>query len=229
MLDFLNTAINTTTVSFTNAIVTVLVSFVLGLMISLTYIATAEKENYSQSFCYTLIIVPIVASIIIFMVGNNVAAAFSVGGAFTLTRFRSEPGSPKNIAYVFFTVAAGLACGVQCYAYAFMFTVVLCLIMFVFTKLNFGRRKESNKVLKILIPETLDFDGAFDEVFEKYTVKHDILKISTVDLGSLYEISYALIVKEDTEIKEFIDELRVRNGNLSISLTSGEYKASKAF
>jgi hypothetical protein len=228
MLDFLNT-INTVDISFPNALATLLVSFGLGLMIALTYIATAEKENYNQSFCYTLVIVPIVAAIIIYMVGSNIAAAFSVGSAFTLIRFRSEPGSPKNIAYVFFTVAAGLACGVQCYLYAFMFTLALCVIIFVCTKLNFGYKNMSTKRLKILIPETLEFDGAFDDIFGKYTLKHDIVKISTVDLGSLYEMEYRIIMRDDISVKEFIDDLRVRNGNLSISLTTGELKQSKSF
>jgi hypothetical protein len=228
MLDFLNT-INTVDISFSNSIATLLVSLCLGLMISFTYMATAEKENYNQSFCYTLVIVPIVAAIIIYMVGSNIAAAFSVGSAFTLIRFRSEPGSPKNIAYVFFTVAAGLACGVQCYMYAFLFTFALCLIIFVCTKLNFGCKNISTKRLKILLPETLEFDNAFDEIFEKYTVSHNIVKVSTVDLGSLYEMEYHIVMKNDISVKEFIDDLRVRNGNLSVTLTSGDYKQSKTF
>lgn len=226
MLDFLTSTTNT--IDTPTAAATVLTAFILGLMISLTYMATGEKESYSQSFCYTLIIVPIVSAIIIYLVGSNIAVAFSVGGAFSLTKFRSEPGSPKNIAYIFFTVAAGLACGVHCYLYAFAFTVMLCLIMLVFTKINFGHKNISSKRLKILIPESLDFSDTFNEILNKYTLKYEILKVSTLDLGSIYELEYNIVLKNNINYKEFIDELRVRNGNLSITLTGNDYKLSKA-
>ena len=113
--------VETTSISTTVAVTTMLVAFVLGVIISITYIGTAEPETYSHTFCYTLVMVPIVSAIIILLVGSNLATAFSVSGAFALVRFRSEPGNPKNIAYIFATVAAGLACGVQCYLYATIF------------------------------------------------------------------------------------------------------------
>lgn len=210
--------VSASSISFSVAITTILVSFVLGMLISLTYICTSDSGGYSQSFCFTLIIVPIVAAIIILMVGSNLAAAFSVGGAFSLVRFRSEPGSPKNIGYLFFTMAAGLACGVQCYVYATIFTLFLCVIMFILTRLDFGKRKSNNKILKIMIPENLDYTGAFDEVLSEYTLKHTLSKVKTVDLGSLYELDYNIVTNADMSEKEFIDELRCRNGNLSITL-----------
>lgn len=205
-------------ISLTEAVSTIVVAFVLGMMISRTYICTSDSGGYSQSFSLTLIIVPIVAAIIILMVGSNLAAAFSVGGAFSLVRFRSEPGSPKNIAYLFFTMAAGLACGVQCYLYALIFTVFLCCIMFLLTKTNFGKRKSNNKILKIMIPENLDYNGVFEDILNKYTMKYTLSKVKTVDLGSLYELDYNIVTSNSTNDKEFIDELRCRNGNLSITL-----------
>ncbi len=206
------------TLSLTSAILTVVVPFILGLIISLTYMKTADKETYSQGFCYTLIIVPVVSSIIIMLVGTNLAAAFSVGGAFSLVRFRSEAGSAKNIAYIFFTMAAGLASGVQQFAYAAAFTVALCLIMIVFESVGFGRNKGESRVLKILVPESLNYTGAFDEILNDYTLDYKLDRIKTVDLGSMYELTYHVVLDKRGDVKKFIDDLRCRNGNLSVEL-----------
>ncbi len=207
-----------TDINIITVILTIVVSFVLGLLISGTYVITAEKEHYSSSFCYTLVIVPVVASVIILLVGSSIASALSVSGAFALVRFRSEPGSPKNIAYIFATVAVGLGCGLACYAYATVFAIFLCAVLIIFTKLNFGSRKIRSRKLKILIPESLDFDNVFEEVISKYTVKAELTKIATADLGSIYELDYDIVIKSDINTKEFIDELRCRNGNLTVAM-----------
>lgn len=205
-------------INITTVIMTIVVSFVLGLLISGTYVLTAEKEHYSSSFCYTLVIVPVVASVIIMLVGSSIASALSVSGAFALVRFRSEPGSPKNIAYIFATVAVGLGCGLTCYLYAAVFAVFLCLVLVVFTKLNFGNRNIRSRKLKILIPESLDFENVFEDIIDKYTIKAELIKIATVDLGSIYELDYDIVIKGDINTKEFIDEIRCRNGNLTVAM-----------
>jgi hypothetical protein len=208
----------TETVSISAAVLTILAAFVMGVIISLTYIKTAEKSIYNPSFCYTLVIVPIVAAIIILLVGSNLATAFSVSGAFALVRFRSEPGSPKNIAYIFATVAAGLACGVQCYLYALIFTVFLCVIIFALSKARFGEKSNTRRKLKILVPEDLSYENMFDDIMESYTLESELIRIGTVDLGSVYELQYDVTLKEGIDSKAFIDELRERNGNMNISL-----------
>lgn len=219
MLDITTALSNTATeITVTDAITTMVVSFVLGVIISLTYIITAEKENYSQSFCYTLVIVPVVAAIIILLVGSSIASALSVSGAFALVRFRSEPGSPKNIAYIFATVAVGLACGLRCYLYGAIFAIFLCVVLFVFTKFNFGFRNIRNRKLKILIPESLDFENVFEDILNKYTVKYELIKVATADLGSIYELDYNIVIKGNIVVKDFIDELRCRNGNLTVAM-----------
>lgn len=197
---------------------TMAIAFILGIIVSFTYIITADKEDYNRSLCYTLVIVPIVAAVVIMLIGNSIAAALSISGAFALVRFRSEPGSPKNISYIFATVAIGLACGISYYVCAVIFTLFLCIVMFILTKLNFGGGKTLKRRLKILVPENLDFEGAFEKLIEKHSVSHKLVKVSTLDLGSIYELDYKLVMKEETTTKEFIDELRCRNGNLSVSL-----------
>ena len=194
-------------------------SFILGGLISLTYIKTCNKGGYSQNFSLTLILIPAVIAVIILLIGSNIARAFSLAGAFSIIKFRSAPGDPKDIAYVLFTMAAGLASGVGAYIYAVIFTVLLCVVMFILNLINFGAKKTSNKLLKITIPEDLDYEGAFDEVFNKYTTGYDLRKVRTTDLGSLYELVYTITMGNEVSQKEFIDALRCRNGNLNIVLS----------
>jgi hypothetical protein len=195
------------------------VAFMLGALISITYMKTCNKNAYSQNFSLTLIIIPTVIAIIILLIGSNVARAFSLAGAFSIIKFRSAPGDPKDIAYVLFTMAAGLACGVGFFGYAVLFTVFLCLLMFTLNVFNFGAKKNSQKLLKITIPEDLDYEGAFDEVFAQFTTAFELKKIRTTDLGSLYELVYTVTMENSVKQKDFIDALRCRNGNLNITLS----------
>jgi len=207
------------TLSLSSAILTMGVSILLGVLISITYMKTCDKSGYSRNFSLTLILIPAVIAVIILLIGSNVARAFSLAGAFAIIKFRSAPGDPKDIAYVLFTMASGLACGVGAYAYSILFTVILCLAMFVLDLINFGARKTSTKLLKITIPEDLDYEGVFDEVFDQYTRNHDLKKVKTTELGSLYELVYTISMDNEVSQKEFIDALRCRNGNLNIVLS----------
>ncbi|TYQ15438.1 UNVERIFIED_CONTAM: uncharacterized protein DUF4956 [Acetivibrio alkalicellulosi] len=205
--------------SIGTALMTLITAFTLGLLIAFTYIKTHARGHYSQNFTLTLIMIPSIIAIIILLVGSNVARAFSLAGVFSIIRFRSAPGDPKDIAYVFFTVAAGLACGVGLYGYSALFTIMLCGFMTALSVTNFGSRKAYNKLLKIVIPEDLDYQGVFDEVFLMHTTKYELKKVRTTDLGTLFELVYVVSMKKDANEKEFIDELRCRNGNLNIVLS----------
>lgn len=198
---------------------TIIVSFILGGLISLTYMKTCSKNGYNRNFSLTLVMVPMVIALIILLIGSNVARAFSLAGAFSIIRFRSAPGDPKDIAYVLFTMAAGLACGVGYFSYAILFTVVLCLLMVILNFFNYGVTSTSKKQLKIAIPEDLDYEGAFDDVFEKFTTGYVLNKVKTTNLGSLYELVYTVTMKNETSQKELLDTLRCRNGNLNITLS----------
>ena len=216
-----------TAISVTSALLTIIVSFILGGIISITYMKTSGKKVHSQNFALTLIMTPTVVAIIILLIGSNIARAFSLAGAFSIIRFRSAPGDPKDIAYVLFTMAAGLSTGAGYYQYAVLFTVILCLFMFLLNKANFGTVKTALKQLKITIPEDLNYEGAFDEVFNKFTTGYELKKVKTTDLGSLYELVYTVTMDNNTSQKEFLDAIRCRNGNLDITLSlcpdSSEY------
>lgn len=208
-----------TAISLTNAMLTMAISFISGGLISFTYMKTCNKKGYSQNFALTLIIIPIVVAIIVFLIGSNIARAFSLAGAFSIIKFRSEPGDSKDISYILFTMAAGLACGVGAFGYAVLFTIFLCLLMRTLNLLNFGSKKTSQKLLKVTIPEDLNYEDAFDDIFEKFTTSYDLIKVKTTDLGSLYQLVYGVSMNNKISQKEFLDELRCRNGNLNITLS----------
>ncbi|MHA6531734.1 DUF4956 domain-containing protein [Paenibacillus sp. BAC0078] len=219
MLDSIfSAALSSTELTFTDAILTIVIAIVLGGMISLTYMKT-NPGGYSQSFTLTMVLLPVIVAVIILLIGSNVARAFSLAGAFSIIRFRSAPGDPKDITFVLFTMAAGLACGVGSFGYAVLFTLVLCALMFILSRIGFGARKTLQKTLKVTIPENLGYEEAFAEVFKKFNVRFELKKIRTTELGSLYELVYDVTLDERTSQKEFLDAIRTRNGNLDLSLT----------
>jgi uncharacterized membrane protein YhiD involved in acid resistance len=172
---------------------------------------------------------PAIIAMIILLVGNNVARAFSLAGAFSLIRFRSAPGNSKDIAYVFFTLGVGLACGMGYIAYAALFAVIMCLVMLVLTKLRFGSGCSHAMSLKIVLPEHMDYDGIFDGVLDAYTSAHKLSRVKTTEYGSLFEITYEITMINTADSKQFIDKLRCLNGNLNIVLTVKEQNEAPVF
>lgn len=214
-----SSATDTVDVTFGYALTTIIVAFLLGAIISFTYMKT--QVAYTQNFALTMIVLPAIVAIIILLIGSNVARAFSLAGAFSIIRFRSAPGDPKDIAFVLFTMAAGLACGVGSFDYAVLFTIALCALMFLLKAVKFGANRPTLKLLKVTIPENLGYEEAFDEVFQVFNVRYELRKVRTTELGSLYELVYAVTIDPGTNQKELLDAIRCRNGNLDISLTMG--------
>lgn len=224
MLDstILQTIISSTTeesFTLTNILTIIISAIILGLIISVAYIQTNKKRGYSSNFPITLIMLPVIIAIIILLVGNNIATAFSLAGAFSIIRFRSAPGDPKDIAYVFFTLAVGLTCGMGYIGYAIIFTIILCSLMIILDITKFGMSKSKTMQLKITVPEDLNYEDAFHEILTNYTNSYHIENIRTRDFGALFELTYKINLKEDGNQKKFIDDLRCRNGNLNINLT----------
>lgn len=208
--------------SIINVLAIVASALILGFLISLAYMLTHRKTGWQQSFVTTLIMLPAIIAIIIMLVGNNVARAFSLAGAFSLIRFRSAPGDPKDIAYVFFTLAVGLACGLGFIGYAALFAVFLCLVMIVIELTNFAAPGRTEMTLRISIPESLNFENAFDDILNEFTKRWVMKKVRTTEFGSLFELVFDIDMKADADRKKFIDKLRVRNGNLPVQLVMRE-------
>lgn len=210
------------TLEIRSTILSILVALVLGFIISVSYLIITPKNNQSPNLALSLVILPTIISIIIILIGGNLARAFSMAGVFTLIRYRSVPGDSKDITFVFLSMAAGLSIGLGYLVFGAVITVVLCITVCLVSKLGFGVSKQEEKRLKIMIPEDMNYQGAFDDLFEKYTKKCRIQRVKTTNLGTLFELTYLLVMKEGVSEKELIDNLRCRNGNLNILLDINE-------
>ena len=200
-----------------SAVTTILIAVLMGFAIAFTYFKTQEK-NFQRSLAVTLLMLPAILSVIILFVGSNIARAFSLAGTLSIIRFRSAPGDPKDIGFIFFDIAAGLACGVGLYGYGAIFVVILCTMIIIAEKCRLFEKKSIEKTLKITIPEDLNYQGTFDDILKQYTKKYALTKIKTTDLGSLFELCYHVTMKPKQNEQECLNELRCRNGNLNIIL-----------
>jgi hypothetical protein len=205
---------------------------VAGLLISLLYIYTHKKEGYSQSYVFTLLVLPPVIAAMIAMLNSNLANATATGiglaGVFTLCRYRTVPGDPKDITYVFFAMAEGAIIGMsgdkwESYAFAGLFFVAIAVLLTIVSKTSFGVAKTSHMTLKITIPENLDYIGLFDEVLDRNTSSWRLKRVKTTDFGSLFELIYSVEVRNNIDQKKFIDDLRKLNGNLTVILAFFQY------
>lgn len=197
------------------------VSLIIGVFLAAVY---TYKNRYTQSFILTLALIPAVVCVVIMMVNGNVGAGVAVAGAFSLVRFRSVPGTAKEICAIFLAMAAGLITGMGYLAFGVLFAVILSAFMILYTRLGIGSKNsmQSDKTLQIVIPENLDYNGVFDEVMSKYTQKAELEMVKTTNMGSLFKLTYHVVLKDVALEKEFIDKLRCRNGNLEISLSKRE-------
>lgn len=220
MWEILFSSATSETLTLSTTVNIIFASLLMGLFISVIYIKTRGKEGYSHGFTVTLIMLPAIIAIIILLVGNNIARAFSLAGAFSLIRFRSAPGDPIDISYVFFTLAVGLACGMGYIGYGMLFAVILCAVMVILSVTKYAKPRVNMMQLKITIPEDIDFQNCFEDILEQYTDSYKLQRVKTADFGSLFEIVYAIQPKEAMDQKEFIDQLRCRNGNLNIVLNT---------
>ncbi len=195
----------------------VAVSLLIGLFLAFVY---TYKSRYTQSFVITLCLLPAVVCVVIMMVNGNVGAGVAVAGAFSLVRFRSVEGTAKEIGTIFLGMGAGMVAGMGYLAYAVLFSVLLGVVMLILNMVGFGLKKsvEVDKMLRITIPEDLDYGSLFDDLFEKYTTKAEVESVKTTNMGSLFKLTYHIILKDMSKEKEFIDALRERNGNLEISI-----------
>lgn len=189
------------------------VSLALGLG---TALLCMYKSRYTQSFIITLAMLPAVVQVVIMLVNGNIGAGVAVAGTFSLVRFRSAPGTAREIGMIFLAMAIGLATGMGYVALAVFFFLVMAVFVLALTALHFGGGDEHERELKITIPENLDYDGLFDDLFEKYTRSARLERVKTTNMGTLYELHYRVVLKTGRIPKEFLDELRCRNGNLNI-------------
>ncbi len=189
------------------------VSLLLGAVVSVSYWFGGRA---SKPLAVSLLVLPVIVQMVIMMVNGNVGAGVAVMGAFNLVRFRSVPGSAREISYIFLAMSIGLATAMGYLSIAALIAVGISLLLFVLSKVpaNFGQKQE--KLLRIVMPEDLDYIGVFDDIFETYTSSHTIDRVKTTNLGSMFEVSYIIVLKDEKQEKAMIDDIRCRNGNLTI-------------
>ena len=196
-----------------NALLCTIVSLVLGFLIAAVYMS---QGAFSKNFVITLVMLPLLVQMIIMLVNGNLGTSVAVLGAFGLIRFRSVPGSSKEIASIFFAMAVGLATGMGFLSFAVVMTLVVGVVFFVLGRTSFGEMKNAEKDLRITIAENLDYTEIFDDIFQNYTRKCNLQRVKTTNLGSMYELDYHITLKDPKKEKEMIDAIRCRNGNLTI-------------
>lgn len=199
----------------TSFILCTVASIILGLALALSYMI--KNKSYKSSFIVSLAVLPVIVQLVIAMVNGNIGVGVAVAGGFSLIRFRSAQGTAKEITYVFASMAIGLATGMGYVWIAAIFTVIIILLNLVYTFTKFGERNVGSKTLKITIPENLDYTTLFDDLFETYTSSSELERVRMTGMGSMYQLTYKISLKDDSKEKELIDAIRCRNGNLEIS------------
>lgn len=203
-----------TELTLTSFLICTGVSLLLGVG---TALVAGYRSRSTQSLAVTLAILPAVVQAVIMLVNGSIGAGIAVAGAFSLVRFRSAPGTAREIAAIFLAMAIGLATGMGYVGLAALLFLILAGAMLALTALRFGQKEDAGRILKITIPEDLDYDGRFDDLFERYTTAHTLEKVKTTNMGTLYELRYRITLRQEPVPKVFLDELRCRNGNLNIT------------
>ena len=196
-------------------------SLVIGILMAFAYM---YRTRYTKSFVVTLALLPAVVCVVIMMVNGNVGTGVAVAGAFSLVRFRSVPGTAKEICTLFLAMGAGLIAGMGYLGFAVLFTAVMCIMFVLYNRLDFGTKKNSQifKTFPITIPEDLDYSGIFDDIFSEFTTSHDLVRVKSTNMGSMFKLTYNVMLRDVTREKEMIDKIRCRNGNLEIAVSKQE-------
>lgn len=191
----------------------VIASIILGLVIAGCYMF---RNDYSRNLIISVSIMPTIVAVLIMLVSGNLGAAVAVGGVFALTRFRSAQGTSKEITHIFLAMATGLTIGLGFVYIAVLLVVIIEGMCIIFTLTRFGEANSKRRTLKVTIPEELDYNELFDDLFAKYTIRSNLIKVKLKNLGTLFQLTYDIVLKDVKDEKKFIDELRVRNANLDI-------------
>lgn len=214
------------TISVENFLLCLGAALVLGLLMALSYMF---RTRYTKSFVVTLALLPGVVCVVIMLVNGNVGTGVAVAGAFSLVRFRSVPGSAKEICALFLAMGIGLIAGMGYLGFAVLFALVMCAAFLVYHSMSFGEKKNAGryKILTVMIPEDLDYTGVFEDILERYTASHELIRVKTTNMGSLFRLTYEVTLRDTAQEKELIDSLRCRNGNLEISLSRQETQSAE--
>ena len=198
-----------------------------GVLFALMYMFINRVEGYSRGFTTTLLLLPMIIGVVILLVNGNWAIGFTIAGVFTIIRFRTTQGDPKDLALIFGALGAGVACGTGLIVAGFLLTGVICIVMIVLNLIGFANPRVPRLRLKITIPESLNYVGVFDEVFGKYANSWHLEKVKSSNFGTMFELTYQITFKKGINQKQFLDDLRTLNGNLNILLQDYIYNVQE--
>lgn len=211
----------TSVITVTDFLLCIGCSLVVGLILAFSYI---YRSRYTKSFVVTLALLPAVVCVVIMMVNGNVGTGVAVAGAFSLVRFRSVPGTAKEITMLFLAMGSGLIAGMGYLGFSLLFALIMSAFSLLYNSLDFGAKKAAavHKTLNITIPEDLDYTGVFEEILSEYVSAYELVRVKTTNMGSMFRLTYNLTMKDAAKEKEMIDKLRCRNGNLEITVSKQE-------
>ena len=212
---------STQTFTAMDVVLTIVLSFTLSLVIAWVYRATHRGTSYSQTFVHTLIIVSMVVGVVMLIIGSNIARAFTLVGALSIVRFRNAVKETRDVGFIFFTMAIGMAVGTKFYLLAVVAAVVISLMILIMTRFNWYERRMASQILRVQVPNGMPFDMLFDKPFVKYTDSSELISVDTVHNGLLTELTYSIGLKKADRVQEFLTEIRNLNGNNKITLIAG--------
>lgn len=213
------TSTATTNLQLTSFLTCIAVSLVLGFIIAFAY---SFKSRYTNSFFMTISLLPAIVSVVIIMVNGQLGAGIAVAGAFSLVRFRSVPGTAKEISTIFLAMSTGLITGMGYLMYGVIFTVIFSALLAIFNLIGNTAEKNAPRILKITIPEDLDYSDIFNDVLDRHTSNYELLSVKSTNMGALFKLVYSINTLPATNDKEFLDALRERNGNLEVMISRQE-------
>ena len=211
----------TSVFSVTDVVICLLLSFVLSAAIGWVYQITHRGASYTQSFVQTLVLNGMVVALVMLIVGSNIARAFALVGSLSVIRFRNAVKETRDVGFIFFTMAVGMAVGTKFYLLAVIAAVVICLIILIMTRFNWYARPTVSQILKVQVPNNAPFDTLFDSLFIKYTSISELISVDSIRGGMLTELTYSVGLKKQGKIQEFLSEIKKLNGNNRVTLIAG--------
>lgn len=220
-MDALNFQDLTGVFSVADVVISMVLSFVLCSLIGWVYQITHRGASYTQSYVHTLVLNGMVVAVIMLIVGSNIARAFALVGALSIIRFRNAVKETRDVGFIFFTMAVGMAVGTKFYLLAAVTAVVICLVILIMTRFNWYSRRVVSQILKVQVPNDAQFDTLFDGLFVKYTGSSELISVDSIHGGMLTELTYSVGLKKESKIQEFLAEVKKLNGNNRITLIAG--------
>ena len=222
--DFLQSFDDANAFTANDVVLTIILSFILAMAVGWIYKITHRGTSYSQSYVHTLVLMGMVVSLVMLIIGSNIARAFTLVGALSIIRFRNAVKETRDVGFIFFAMAIGMAVGTRFYTLAVIATLIICILVWAMVKFNFFAKEIKEQILKIRLPADMPYETLFDSAFTRYLVRADLIAVETVQAGTLNELIYGIELKKSADAQPFMQSLRQLNDNNKVSLITGQHE-----